>query len=343
MSGSPPLRFLAVVLGGWAALRIALIAPPWPAPAADAAPVVAAQGFARPLPRPERKAGAVKSERVAPAVLPISTASTKPPPRASGRRPGSTGTARLPAPPPALTVKRAMVAARAFRPFPASPGTPAATPVPAPTPARRWSLSAWSFVRRGGSTALASGGLLGGSQAGARLTYRLNGDPARPLALSFRLSAALRRAPAAEAAVGLDWQPDRRLPVRLLAERRQALSRGGRSAFAVTVHGGVGDAPLGPFRLDAYGQAGLVGARSRDPFADGSLRLSLRLGDRVRIGGGAWAAAQPGASRVDLGPQAALRLPVAGRPLTVAADWRVRIAGNARPGPGPTLTLATDF
>jgi hypothetical protein len=213
----------------------------------------------------------------------------------------------------------------------------------ASTPGRRWSLSAWSFVRRGGSTALAAGGLLGGSQAGARLTYRLDRDSDRPLALSFRLSAALRRAPAAEAALGLDWQPDRRLPVHLLAERRQALSREGRSAFAVAVHGGVSDAPLGPFRIDAYGQAGLVGARSRDAFGDGSLRVSLPVGGRVRLGAGAWAAAQPGLSRLDLGPQAALRLPVAGRAFTVAADWRLRVAGNARPGSGPTLTLSTDF
>lgn len=234
-------------------------------------------------------------------------------------------------------------AAAAVPPLPAPPGPPAATPDRATTPARRWSLSAWSFVRRGDSRSLAAGGLLGGSQAGARLAYRLNRDSARPLALSFRLSAPLRSVPAAEAALGLDWKPDRRLPVHFLAERRQALGRRGRSAFAVAVHGGVSEAPLGPFRIDAYAQAGLVGARSRDAFGDGSVRVSLPVDGKVRLGAGAWAAAQPGLARLDLGPQATVRLPVPGRAVTLAADWRVRIAGDAAPGSGPTLTLATDF
>jgi hypothetical protein len=208
---------------------------------------------------------------------------------------------------------------------------------------RRWSLSAWSFVRKGDSAALAAAGLLGGSQAGARLTYRLNQDPKRPLALSFRLSGALRRASTAEAALGLDWQPARHLPIHLLAERRTALGGEGRSAFAVIAFGGISDARLGRFRLDAYAQAGMVGARSRDRFGDGSVRLSLPIGRNLSFGAGAWAAAQPDLSRLDLGPQAALRLPVAGRAVTLAADWRLRIAGNAAPGSGPTLTLGTDF
>jgi hypothetical protein len=78
------------------------------------------------------------------------------------------------------------------------------------------------------------------------------------------------------------------------------------------------------------------------PFADGSVRLSLPLG-RGRLGAGAWGGAQPGAARLDLGPQAALSLPVAGRAVTIAADWRLRVAGDAEPGSGPTLTVATDF
>jgi hypothetical protein len=217
----------------------------------------------------------------------------------------------------------------------------APTPAPASGSSRRWSLSAWSFVRRGGTAPLAAGGLLGGSQSGARLAYRLNRDSARPLALSARLSAPLRRAAGAEAALGFDWQPAGR--IHLLAERRQALGREGRSAFGLTFYGGVGDVPLGRFRLDAYAQAGLVGVRSRDPFADGSIRLSLPLGRNLSAGAGAWAAAQPRVSRLDLGPQAALRLAVAGGAVTVAADWRLRIAGDAAPRSGPTLTLATDF
>jgi hypothetical protein len=218
-----------------------------------------------------------------------------------------------------------------------------AGPGPAAAAGKRWSISAWAFVRSGDSRALAAGGLLGGSQAGARFAYRLNRGENRPLALSLRLSAPLGRAAGAEGALGLDWKPDRRLPVHLLAERRQALGPEGRSAFAVTLYGGVSDAPAGPLRIDGYAQAGIVGLRSRDPFGDGSLRVSLPLTGRARVGAGAWAAAQPGLARLDIGPQAALRLPVAGRAVTLAADWRLRVAGDAGPGSGPTLTLATDF
>jgi hypothetical protein len=238
-----------------------------------------------------------------------------------------------------LTVSVAAAAPLFLRP----PVAPVSGSLPAAPPPGRWSLSAWAFVRQGDSAPLAAGGLLGGSQTGGRLAYRLNRDPGRPLALSVRLSSPLRRSAGAEAALGVDWKPARRVPVNVLAERRQSLGREGRSAFALTVYGGVFDAPAGPFRIDGYAQAGFVGARSRDPFADGSVRLSIPLGARVRLGAGAWAAAQPGLSRIDLGPQAALRLPVAGRAVTLAADWRVRVAGNARPGSGPTLTVATDF
>jgi hypothetical protein len=156
-----------------------------------------------------------------------------------------------------------------------------------------------------------------------------------------RLYAPLRRAAGAEAALGLDWRPLRRLPLHVLAERRQALGREGRSAFAVTAYGGASEA-LGPFRIDAYGQTGLVGARSRDAFADGSLRLGLPRG-RFSVGAGAWAAAQPGVSRADVGPYVSIRLPLAGKDVMLQLDWRFRAAGKAKPGSGPALTLASDF
>jgi hypothetical protein len=203
----------------------------------------------------------------------------------------------------------------------------------------RWSFSGWSFFRAGEGASLAPGGTLGGSQAGARLTYRVGGG----LAVAARGYAPLRRRSGAEAAVGLEWKPLKGVPVRLLAERRQALGSDGRSAFGLTAHGGLSEVPVGRFRIDAYGQAGMVGAASRDLFADGMVRAALPVGGRARVGAGAWAAAQPGVSRIDIGPHASLRLPVGGKTVTVAADWRLRLSGNARPGSGPSLTLATDF
>ncbi|HEV2079580.1 MAG TPA: hypothetical protein VGR19_06755 [Allosphingosinicella sp.] len=203
----------------------------------------------------------------------------------------------------------------------------------------RWSASAWMFTRRGGTAGLAPGGVLGGSQAGARIAYRIGGDEARPVALSFRGYAPLGRMSGAEAAAGLDWKPVERLPVHVLVERRQALGGEGRSAFAATAYGGLSEVAAGPFRIDAYGQAGVVGANSRDLFADGSAKVSIPVGD-VKLGAGAWGAVQPGVSRLDVGPQASVRLP--GK-ITVSADWRLKVAGDAKPSSGPTLTLSTDF
>ncbi|HYG46385.1 MAG TPA: hypothetical protein VD846_00445 [Allosphingosinicella sp.] len=334
MRSSPPLRFLALVLGAWAAVRTAILAPPWPTPPADAAGAV---------PRPATALPAGPAIR--PASASARAVSPTPSIQASPRRRLNPGPWPPPLPPSAGTLIEAPAVKTAA-------AIPSAAPPPSlpprgngPESARpgRWSLSAWAFVRQGPVRPLAPGGLLGASQAGARLAYRLNRDQARPLALFGRLASPLRRPAAAEAAFGVDWRPSRQAPIHFSLERRQALGREGRSAFALTAYGGVGDVRLGRFRIDAYVQAGMVGARSRDPFGDGAVRLSLPAGERLRLGGAAWAAAQPGASRLDLGPQASFRLPAAGRSVTLAADWRLRVAGKAEPGSGPTLTLATDF
>ena len=98
----------------------------------------------------------------------------------------------------------------------------------------------------------------------------------------------------------------------------------------------------GGLRAEAHAQAGMVGLRSRDLFVDAVARVAVPLGP-VELGGGAWAAAQPGASRIDAGPSVSWRLPVRGNALRLQADWRFRVAGDAAPGSGPALTLAADF
>lgn len=334
MSRSPPLRFLLLVLAGWTGSRAAWLAPGWwterteagGARPTAAAPLKAAHPTVRPPLRAASKAPPIRVPGPAPALgLPLPAVGVEPPEdptwldlpwqlspqaRSGGGRPD-------------LGPRRGTAA------LPGKAGS-------------RWSFAAWSFLRRSDAAALAPGGTLGGSQAGALARFRLNRDPGRPLALAVRATSPIDRPDGAEAAVGVDWQPSRRVPVRLLAERRQRLGRDGRSAFGLTLHGGVSDSPVGGLRIEAYAQAGIVGTRSRDLFGDGALRLSVPLG-RVRLGAGAWAAAQPGLARLDFGPQALLRLPVAGRNLAVAADWRFRVAGSAKPDSGPALTVATDF
>jgi hypothetical protein len=114
------------------------------------------------------------------------------------------------------------------------------------------------------------------------------------------------------------------------------------------VGGGVSDVALpGGFRLEASGQAGVVGAHRRDGFAEAAVVVDHRIGadehGPLRLGALASAAAQPGASRVDVGPRLTLRLPNVGPGSRIAVDWRQRIAGEARPESGLAVTLAADF
>ena len=211
----------------------------------------------------------------------------------------------------------------------------------------RLSGSAWVFARGGGrASAVAPVGQIGGGQMGARLLYRI--DRAKRLAVSARVSRTIGGAHQTEAAVGLDWKPVDRLPVHLMLDRRIAIDKGGRNAWTLGAAGGVDDVKIAPgWRLDGYAEAGVVGVKRRDLYADGAARIARAIdlgnGRSLAIGGGIWGAAQPGAARLDAGPSAVLRMPVAGRFLAVALDWRERVIGHAKPGSGIALTVATDF
>jgi hypothetical protein len=348
---APALRFLLLVVGGWICLRAAMLAPAWWDAEPDATPIppIAAPrpgaGADTPAPAQSIAAGSVrqpeflirqlsyKTDGYLPA-LPVRYDAVD---RVAGS--GDRGVAaELPSPQPAPALQaprqQGVEAGAILDPSLAArlPPRPAAAP-------GRWAGSAWLLVRdergRGG---LAPAGTLGGSQAGGRLLFRLN----EGLALSGRAYLPLRRASEAELAAGIEWHPVAALPVNLLVERRQAVGGGGRSAFAVTVHGGASRALGRGVRLDLYGQAGLVGTRPPDAFVDGSARLSATLGP-IEAGAGLWGGAQPGAARLDAGPSLAWRLPVRGANLRLQADWRLRLAGEAAPGSGPALTLAADF
>lgn len=131
----------------------------------------------------------------------------------------------------------------------------------------------------------------------------------------------MERPKASDVAIGLEWKPIATVPVRLLAERRQAIGKEGRSAWALMAYGGVSGAPLaGPLKIDAYGQAGVVGTRSRDLFADGSVAVNVAFAERVRVGAAAWGAAQPGTSRLDLGPKISVMLPGKGDSMRLSAE-----------------------
>ena len=219
------------------------------------------------------------------------------------------------------------------------------TPFDAAAARSRWSGSAWAFVRGGGhTTPLSPVGQIGAGQAGMRILYRLTDG----LSAAGRLSRTIGGPDQTEAAAGIDWQPAARLPLHLTVERRFAIDHGGRDAFAAGVAGGVYALPIARgWRLDGYAEAGVVGARRRDLYADGAVRAgrALDLGDgrTLTLGAGAWGAAQPDAARLDAGPSAVLRLPIERRTIAVALDYRARLLGDARPYSGIALTAGIDF
>jgi hypothetical protein len=224
--------------------------------------------------------------------------------------------------------------------------------LPPPSPARRaapdrWRASGWMLWRQGSSLARDTAGVgrLGGSQVGARIDYDLT--PARSLRAApyTRLTSALQRPAAPEAAVGLSIQPRRAIPVSIAVERRIALGDGARNANAALAVGGFGPKPVAiGLEAEGYAQAGVVGFRRGDLFIDGKTSLMRPLSATpLRAGASLSGGAQPGASRLDIGPEVQLRLPLPHIPARLSIEWRHRIAGHARPGSGLAVTLGADF
>ncbi len=204
------------------------------------------------------------------------------------------------------------------------------------------SVSSW-LLARGGASGTVSGGQLGASQAGVRAVYGI--DPSRRLGLTARLAAPLEGR-GREAALGIEWRPTR-WPVRLIAEQRFVLD-GGRGGPTVGVIAGYGPAEIAPgARIETYGQAGAIMRDGVEGFVDAAARVTHgvaeRGGLRLDAGVGAWVSAQRGATRGDLGPSLGLALPLGRRSVRLALDWRQRIAGTARPGSGPALSVGSDF
>lgn len=346
-----PLRFLAAVLGGWIAFRVFALWPSLP----DAVPLVA--------------------QRSTPPRSPL--AELAPTVDAAVPRPRSLTFSARDIPAKAFVVARRFSPSRARRSDPArvalallamirtDPSRLLDTPGQAPTDdaaeqpppplspalsqprtapgAARLSGSFWLIARAGsGLGASPLGGQLGGSQTGLRLAYAV--DHARRVALVARIASPLA-GPGREAAVGVEWRPTR-APVRLVAEQRIAIDSGG-GGPAVGVVGGVGPVAVRGFRLEAYGQAGVIGRAGGIGYADGAARIErpivTRGGVALSAGAGIWGGAQPGAGRLDVGPTLGAVVPIAGQRFRLSADYRARVGGAARPGSGFAFTLGTDF
>lgn len=354
-----PLRFLAVVLGGWIALRAALLWPVQTLPTAAPAhgPLVVTNN---PLDWPAP----------GPPVLP--RWSPEPWPRAAVAQSHAAGRAGKRAEEYRLHQAFSLLALTRFGPTmlvsasreedrdasdepAASPGAqppdgrqPGALPAPIaalalpPGGQSRWRGAFWLVGREGAGLARAVGGQLGGSQLGGRIGYAL--DARARVAVVGRIATPLG-ARGAEAALGVEWQPTR-LPVRLVAEQRFAIDGAG-GGPTLGVVGGFGPTPLAGLRLQGYGQAGFIARGQGVGYADGALRLDRALystrGTQLSLGAGAWGAAQPGARRLDLGPLLGVDVPAGRDHLRLSVEWRARVAGGASPGSGPALSLGADF
>lgn len=202
----------------------------------------------------------------------------------------------------------------------------------------RLSVASWATMRNEfGPDSLASGGMLGGSQAGARLMWHFTPR----LSASLRTSAPVNSQRGAEAALGIRYQPFAQWPVAVTLERRHGFKQYGQSAFAMFAEGGVYGQPM-PWQstLDGYFQAGVVDFNNPDWFVDGQAAVTRPVWRNLSAGFGTWGGAQPGLNRIDIGPRLSLRM---GSGIRAHIDYRLNVAGNARPGSGAVATLAGDF
>ena len=331
---SRPVRAVIGVLGGWTAVRAAML---WPGEAAvaenlAALPIANAPKVAQPLipadvwnpPTPARQITfALDDDSV---------------PVARGRALAIALDEPASAMSPADTAPSSQMAST-----PATRSGPEAIPPFISSAVKRFSGSVWALSRSDGAGAsLANGGQLGGSQVGARIFYT---PGPQALALTARVSAPLARQRGREASVGIALRSKN---LGLIVEQRFALDTSGRDAPSVTAYGGISEVQLGHgIRLDGYAQAGVVGIRHPQGFVDGAVRLETTVteqrGSRLSAGVALSGGAQPDVSRLDIGPQLVARLPVGNTALRVSAEWRQRVAGNAAPGSGPAVTVGFDF
>ena len=378
-----PLVVLAMLLGGWVAVRALL----WEGvPLLPALPLDLTAGqqwaAARPVAQVARPVLAViAAERPRTALrlttrvgdtlpapaMPVAPSLLTPPLLAQAEPQPPSIAPALPARPLSTQVAsaHALLWMAAVSQMPLLDGMPLAAAMP-PTaaPARaipahmpRWSGDGWLLVRGGGQGFGPAGSLptYGASQLGAVLRYRLDAGASRfRPALYTRISGALS-GPAGpfgerEAALGLSARPLPGVPVRVMIEGRVSRFASGvtrlRPAASVVSEVAPIALPLST-RAEFYAQAGYVGGPAATAFVDGQFRLDhriTRLGPaELRGGAGAWGGAQSGSARLDVGPGLTLQANTGSAAARLAMDWRFRLAGNAAPASGPAVTLSAGF
>ena len=212
--------------------------------------------------------------------------------------------------------------------------------------ARQASHFQWPDARESG--AFIAKGQYGGSQIGTILSQPISSKPDPELAVFGRITAALAPLAQEEIAVGVSLRPVRHLPYSVHVEQRFDAETGGDRGTAFYVAGGTGpDHIVDKIELETYGQGGYILGENETYFFDGSVNLLRQVAqsDRktVSVGAGVWVGGQRNIFRLDAGPRAEFKVPLAESSMRIAVDWRTRLAGAARPSSGLAITLSTGF
>ncbi|MEH6701646.1 hypothetical protein [Parasphingorhabdus sp.] len=180
------------------------------------------------------------------------------------------------------------------------------------------------------------------------MSYPILTKPDPDMLVYGRLGAALTPLAQEELAFGVRIQPFDDLPISIHAEKRLRADSGSDRGTAFYATGGTGpDRIVEKLALETYAQAGYVLGDDETYFFDGfaTLQRPILESDRKKlsVGTGAWVGGQRNIARLDLGPRADFRIPLGKKSARIAVDWRVRVAGDARPRSGMAITLSTSF
>lgn len=350
-----PLMLLLLLIGGWIAFRIATFRPMLFDPGLRIAALSRSQSPAERVPAPAGAPGSMQGKPggnwpVARAGFEreVGLVPSPPAPAMQQARPVRGSLPGPVAPNRTLEGREVAVGQHVARAAPAAPLPVSRSRTVANR--SRWSADGWLLWRRDNSSPLLTGRpAYGRSQAGAVLRFDLARAGGHRAQAYLRGSAALAGAREKEVAVGLSARPLAIVPLRLAAEARVSETDAGRklrpTVFVVTEIPPL--ALSGRARAEAYAQAGYVGGAFATAFVDGQLRVDRSLvslgGLEFRAGAGSWGGAQKHAGRLDVGPSASVSFGLGMARARLTADYRLRVAGNARPTSGPALTLSAGF
>lgn len=215
-----------------------------------------------------------------------------------------------------------------------------------PLSTKRLSGDIWLFSRSDGRPSSAP--LLGGGQAGGRMKYLASSQtsPVR-LSASARIARPLR-GQGFEVSPGLSIAAGQDIPIEMIIERRIRPEKGVKDQWGLLIASGISPKQIRPgLSVEGYAQAGVVGTRKPIPFAQVGLGLHQSIhegkGLQAKVGAGLWADAQGNVARIDIGPEVVAIAKIGKQSLRLSAQWRVKTAGNAKPGSGPALSMATSF